>query len=167
MERPEHVARRFRNLGVGGIGNDRREDAVDVEEERGARRLPCETCQRVHGRTVVGVRLLVIGLVAGFLGALFGVGGGIVIVPALTLLCGFAARRAAATSLMAVLATAIAGTITYAFRGAVDVRAAALVGLPAVLGVVVGTAVQQRIPVRHLSYAFALLVAAVGVRLLV
>jgi uncharacterized membrane protein YfcA len=113
------------------------------------------------------VRLLAIGVAAGFLGALFGVGGGIVIVPALTLLCGFAARRAAATSLAAVLVTALAGSITYAVRGHVDVGAAALVGLPAVVGVVAGTALQQRIPVQHLSYAFALLVAAVGLRLLV
>ena len=113
------------------------------------------------------MRLLLIGLAAGFLGALFGVGGGIVIVPALTILCAFAPRRAAATSLTAVLVTAIAGSITYAFHGAVDPGAAALVGVPAVIGVVAGTSLQQRIPVRGLSYAFAALLAIVAARMLI
>ena len=113
------------------------------------------------------MRLLAIGVVAGFLGALFGVGGGIVIVPALTLLCRFNARRAAATSLTAVLVTAVAGSVTYAFHGAVEPGPAAVVGLPAVAGVVLGTTLQQRISMRSLSYGFAVLVAAVGARLLV
>jgi uncharacterized membrane protein YfcA len=113
------------------------------------------------------VRLLAIGAGAGFLGALFGVGGGIVIVPALVLLCGYNARSAAATSLTAVLVTASVGSITYALHGDVKPGAAALVGLPAMLGVVIGTSVQQRIPVRQLSYGFALLLGAVAIRLLV
>jgi hypothetical protein len=44
--------------------------------------------------------------------------------------------------------------------------AAALVGLPAVIGVLLGTTLQQRIPVQRLTYLFALVLAAVGVRLL-
>jgi uncharacterized protein len=113
------------------------------------------------------VRLVAIGLGAGFLGALFGVGGGIVIVPALVVLCGFATRPAVATSLTAVLVTSVAGGATYAFHGDVKPGAAAIVGLPAMIGVLAGTALQQRIPVRQLTYAFALLLLAVGVRLLV
>ena len=111
--------------------------------------------------------LVGIGLVAGFFGALFGVGGGIVIVPLLTLLCSFDQRRASATSLAAILFSSIAGAVTYALHGDVKPGAAAAVGLPAVLGVLGGTAVQQRVPVQRLSYGFALLLAAVGVRLLV
>ena len=113
------------------------------------------------------MRLVLIGLGAGFLGALFGVGGGIVIVPALVMLCGFAAREAAATSLTAVLVTAAVGSITYGIHGDVKPGAAAIVGLPAILGVIVGTAAQQRIPVHQLTYAFAVLLVAVGIRLLV
>jgi uncharacterized protein len=113
------------------------------------------------------MRLVLIGLVAGFLGALFGVGGGIVIVPALVVLCGFDTRHAAATSLTAILVTAGVGAATYALHGDVKPGAAAIVGLPAILGVVVGTAVQQRIPVRQLTYAFSALLVVVGVRLLV
>lgn len=112
-------------------------------------------------------KLVAIGLVAGFFGAIFGVGGGIVIVPMLALLLAFDQRRAAATSLAAILISSVAGSITYAFHGDVKPGAAALVGIPAMFGVLLGTSVQQRIPVQKLTYGFALLLAAVGVRLLV
>ena len=112
-------------------------------------------------------KLAGIGLLAGLFGALFGVGGGIVIVPLLVLALAFDQRRAAATSLAAILLSSIAGAATYAFHGEVKPGAAAIVGIPAVLGVLVGTALQQRIPVLRLTYAFALLLAVVGVRLLV
>jgi len=111
-------------------------------------------------------KLLLIGFVAGAFGALLGVGGGIVIVPFLLWL-GFDQRRASATSLAAILLSSVAGAVTYAFHGDVKPGAAALVGLPAVAGVVLGTALQQRIPVDKLTYLFALVLAAVGARLLV
>ncbi len=88
------------------------------------------------------------------------------IVPALVILLAFDQRLAAGTSLAAILVSSIAGAVTYAFHGDLKPGAAALVGLPAVLGVVAGTAVQQRVPVHRLAYAFALLLAAVAVRLL-
>jgi len=112
-------------------------------------------------------RLVGIGLVAGLFGALFGVGGGIVIVPLLVLLLAFDQRRAAATSLAAILLSSIAGAVTYALHGEVKPGAAAVVGVPAVFGVLAGTALQQRVPLRVLTYAFALVLTAVGVRLLV
>jgi len=113
------------------------------------------------------VKLVGIGLVSGFFGALFGVGGGIVIVPLLVLLLALNQRRASATSLAAILLSSIAGAVTYAFHGDVKPGAAAVIGLPAVIGVLAGTAIQQRVPVHKLSYAFALLLAVVGARLLV
>jgi uncharacterized protein len=116
---------------------------------------------------VATAKLLGIGLVSGFFSALFGVGGGIVIVPLLVLLVAFDQRRASATSLAAILVSSVAGAVTYAFHGEVKPGAAALVGIPAVLGVVAGTALQQRVPVQKLAYGFALLLAAVGVRLLI
>ena len=113
------------------------------------------------------LKLVAVGVAAGTFGALFGVGGGIVIVPLLVLLFAFDQRRAAATSLAAILFTSIAGAVTYGFHGELKPGAAALVGLPAVVGVLLGTTLQQRVPVRQLSYGFALLIAAVGLRLLV
>jgi uncharacterized protein len=115
---------------------------------------------------VTVAKLIAVGLVAGFFGALFGVGGGIVIVPALVVLLAFDQRLAAGTSLAAILVSSTAGAVTYAFHGDLKPGAAALVGLPAVLGVVAGAAVQQRVPVDKLAYAFAVLLAAVALRLL-
>jgi uncharacterized membrane protein YfcA len=112
-------------------------------------------------------RLVAIGLVAGFLSALFGVGGGIVIVPLLILLARFQPHGAMATSLTAIGITALAGTLAYAFHGEVEPAFAALVGLPAAVGAVAGTALQQRLPGRPLALAFAALLAAIGVSLLV
>jgi len=115
----------------------------------------------------VSLKLALIGLVAGLFSALFGVGGGIVIVPLLILLLGFEGRLATGTSLAAIGITALAGTVLYAFEGHVDVAYAALVGIPAAAGAVTGTAVQQRVSVRALTLAFAMLLALIAILLLV
>ena len=112
------------------------------------------------------VQLVLIGLVAGMFSALFGVGGGIVIVPLLVGLAAFGTREATATSLGAIVITASAGATLYAFHGEVNISYAALVGVPAMAGALFGTAVQQRISSRSLSIAFAVFLAAVGVWLL-
>jgi uncharacterized membrane protein YfcA len=113
------------------------------------------------------VRLVAIGLVAGLFSTLFGVGGGIVIVPLLILVAGFGSRQATATSLAAIGITALAGTILYAVEGEVDVAHAALVGLPAAAGAIAGTSAQQRVSGRTLTLAFSVLLAGIAVWLLV
>ena len=113
------------------------------------------------------VRLAVIGIVAGFFSALLGVGGGLITVPLLLLVAHFSERPAMATSLGAIGITALAGTIRYAFHGDVEWGYAALVGLPASVGAVAGTALQQQIASRWLALAFAALLVVVGVLLLV
>ena len=113
------------------------------------------------------VRLLLIGVVAGFFSAVFGVGGGILMVPLLILALGFGERTAMATSLGAIGIIAAVGTVSYALHGELKPGAAALVGLPAAVGAVAGTAVQQRLKVRTLSLAFAALLLGVGIKLLV
>jgi len=112
------------------------------------------------------VRLILIGLVAGFFSALFGVGGGIVIVPLLLLVTGWDMRRATSTSLAAIGITATAGTIVYVAHGDVRPLYAALVGIPAAVGAVAGTSLQQRLPTRTLSFGFSLLLAGIAVRML-
>jgi uncharacterized membrane protein YfcA len=113
------------------------------------------------------VRLVLIGLAAGFFSALFGVGGGIVIVPLLMVLAAFAPRLATGTSLAAIGVIALAGAIAYGVRGEVDFGYAALLGIPAAAGAVVGTALQQRLSQRRLALAFAVFLVAVGIALLV
>jgi uncharacterized membrane protein YfcA len=112
------------------------------------------------------MRLILIGVTAGFFSALFGVGGGIVIVPLLLLVGGWELRSATATSLAAIGITATVGVITYVVHGQVKPGYAALVGIPAAFGALGGTALQQRLPVRGLSFAFAALLVAIAVRML-
>lgn len=112
------------------------------------------------------MRLVLIGLAAGFFGALFGVGGGIIMVP-LLLAAGFAPRRAMATSLAAIGLIALEGVIFYGAYGDVKPLDAAIVGVPAAFGALAGSALQQRLATRTLSLGFAVLLAAVGLRLLV
>jgi uncharacterized membrane protein YfcA len=113
------------------------------------------------------VRLVLIGLTAGFFGALFGVGGGIVMVPLLILISSFAERPAMATSLAAIGLIAVEGTIFFAVHGDVEPGYAALVGIPATVGVLAGTGLQQRLATKTLSLSFAAVLAAIAVRLLI
>ena len=113
------------------------------------------------------MRLVFIGLAAGVFSALFGVGGGLIVVPLLLLLERWQERPAMATSLAAIVLTASAGTVAYALHGELKPGAAAIVGLPAVAGAVAGTALQQRLANRALSLLFAALLLAIGIHLLV
>jgi uncharacterized membrane protein YfcA len=112
------------------------------------------------------LRLVTIGLVAGVFSALFGVGGGIIAVPLLILFTRLPERVAAATSLAAIGITALAGAVFFAIRGDVDVGYATLVGIPAAVGALLGTALQQRVASHTLAYLFAVLLAGVATWLL-
>jgi uncharacterized protein len=112
------------------------------------------------------IRLVLIGLLAGVFSALFGVGGGIVVVPLLIVLASFPPKTATATSLGAIVLTAVAGVVVYALRGEVDVPLAALVGLPATAGVLAGAALQRRLSGTAIRLAFAVLLVAAAVWLL-
>jgi len=105
------------------------------------------------------------GLVAGFTSGLFGVGGGIVVVPALTLLARFPAKLATGTSLTAIVPISIAGAIGYATAGEVDAAAAGLVILGSLAGAVIGTRWLESISVPALQLLFAGLMLVTAVRL--
>jgi uncharacterized membrane protein YfcA len=112
-------------------------------------------------------RLVAIGLVAGIFSSVFGVGGGIVIVPLLMLVAAYPARAAAATSLGAILITAAAGATLFALRGDVRPGYALLVGIPGAAGALLGSGLQQRLSARALTLAFAALLVGLGVWLVV
>ena len=113
------------------------------------------------------MRLVAIGLAAGVFSAFFGVGGGILAVPLMILFAGIPERPAAATSLLAIAITASAGVVVFGVRGEVEVGYAMLLGLPAAVGAVAGTSLQQRVQTSTLTYGFALLLTSLGVWLLV
>lgn len=108
-----------------------------------------------------------IGLVAGLFSALFGVGGGLVVVPLLIVLFAFEPRVATGTSLAAIGLTALFGVVAYGLLGRIEWEEAALVGFPAVGGVLAGTWFQQRLSSRLLLLLFAAFLVAIAVRLLI
>lgn len=112
-------------------------------------------------------RAVAVGVVAGFLSGLFGVGGGILIVPALVVLMRMDQRLAHGTSLAAVLPIALSSTLGYTLGGKVDWPVAALLAAGAVAGAVGGTHALRILPQRALALAFAGLLAATAVRLLI
>lgn len=114
-----------------------------------------------------GLKLAVIGTAAGAFSGLLGVGGGSVIVPLLIVWLGFGEREATGTSMMAIVVIAALAVSLQAAYGNVDPANAALVGVPAIAGVVVGTAVQQRVPERVISLLFAALLIVIAVGLIV
>ena len=106
-----------------------------------------------------------IGTTAGFFSGLFGVGGGTVMVPLLIVWLGYREREATGTSLMAIILIATAGAAAQALYGNVHPLDALIVGGPAVLGVVAGTALQQRVPERAVAFAFGVLLVVNAVLL--
>jgi uncharacterized protein len=112
------------------------------------------------------LRLAVIGTAAGVFSGLFGVGGGTIIVPLLIFWFGFGERLATGTSLAAIVIVGALGAIAQGgIYGNVHVVTGLLLAIPAVLGVVGGTAIQQRIPQRAVSYLFAALLVGVAIDL--
>jgi len=105
----------------------------------------------------------VLGFVGGVLAGLFGVGGGILFVPALVLVLGLTQVHAEATSLLAILPTVVAGAWQQHRYGNVDRRAALLVGLGSIAGVEGGVQLAKALPedvLRRLFGVFMLVVAA-------
>jgi uncharacterized membrane protein YfcA len=108
---------------------------------------------------------MAIGTAAGLFSGLFGVGGGSVIVPLLVLWLGYGEREATATSLAAIVFIAGFAAAAQGLYGNVRVGDAALIGVPAVAGVLLGTWLQQRLPVRSIALLFAAVLVASAVEL--
>jgi uncharacterized membrane protein YfcA len=110
------------------------------------------------------LKLAAIATAAGAFSGLFGVGGGTIIVPLLVLWLGYEQREATGTSLAAIIVIGALAAGAHAVYGNVDFWKGVLIAIPAVAGVVAGTAVQQRISERAVAGAFvALLLASAAV----
>ena len=108
-----------------------------------------------------------VGLAAGLLSGLFGVGGGTVIVPMLVLLLRFDQRLAAGTSLAAIVPTAAVGVVSYAVHGSVAWIPALILAAGAVVGAQIGTWLLARLPQNALRWGFVAFLAVVIVMLFV
>lgn len=109
---------------------------------------------------------LAIGLFAGILSGLFGIGGGIVIVPALMILAKFPAVQATGTSLGALMLPigAFIGALTYYKNGNLDVRASVWIAVGMIAGAYIGSQLVQHVSDIQLRRAFAVFLAIVSVR---
>ncbi|MDR5699378.1 sulfite exporter TauE/SafE family protein [Agromyces aerolatus] len=108
--------------------------------------------------------LILLGLGAGYLSGLFGVGGGIVVVPMLLAL-GLDQRLAAGTSVAAILPTSIVGAVGYAISGNVDWLAGLMLAIGIVAGAQLGTYLLARLPKDVLFWMFVAFLAVVIVNL--
>ena len=112
-------------------------------------------------------KLVIIGVVAGISSGFFGIGGGIVIVPALIYWVGYNQHRAVGTSLAVLLPpVGLAATLEYYRKGNVDIRAAMIIAVSMLLGGYVGAFVANKLSGPHLRLLFGLFVLGLGVYLI-
>jgi uncharacterized membrane protein YfcA len=108
---------------------------------------------------------IAIAVLAGAVGGMLGVGGGILFVPALSLFLGQSHLEAEATSLVAIIPVAAVGTLRQARYGNVRLADGLWVGLLSVAGVALGTVVANSVPERALEVGFAFLILLVALQL--
>jgi uncharacterized membrane protein YfcA len=109
--------------------------------------------------------VVAIGAAGGVLAGLFGVGGGILFVPTLALVLGLTQLHAEASSLLAILPTAIVGTWRQRRYGNVDFRAAAVIGAASIVGIQGGVLVAESLPDSTLRKLFGVLLLIVSAQI--
>lgn len=110
-------------------------------------------------------RIALVGLAAGLLSGMFGVGGGILIVPGLVLVAKMDQRTAHGTSLAAVLPIAVSSFLTYFSNDLIDWPVVIWLAVGAVAGTVLGTKLLNILPLKTLALSFAGLLVATAARL--
>jgi hypothetical protein len=114
---------------------------------------------------VTEVAAILLGFAAGAVGGMLGVGGGILFVPALSLVLGQSHLDAEATSLLAIIPVAIVGAWRQHAYGNVQWRDGLAIGALSVGGAVIGAVIANTIPERGLEIGFACLVLVVAAQL--
>lgn len=130
----------------------------------GQRRVASTPVPLIHS-SVKSSHAVFVGLAAGLLGGMFGVGGGLIIVPGLVSLAGMDRRLAHGTSLAATLPIAVASLITYVSHGNVDWAVAFFLAIGAIAGAIVGTTLLHIIPKNVLVVIFVVTVLTTATRL--
>jgi uncharacterized membrane protein YfcA len=111
---------------------------------------------------------IVVGLVAGLLGALCGVGGGIVMVPAFVLALGLGQKEAVATSLAVIVITALVSTANNAKAGdLIDWKIVAMVGAASAIAAWFGTDLMRSLSDQTLTRIFGVVLVVFGARMLI
>jgi len=116
--------------------------------------------------TLTGLGVLLLGLFAGLYSAVFGMGGGLVIVPGLVVLLGFEQHVAQGMALIVVAPTAFAATLVYHSKGHTDWQNGSWIALGGIIGAVFGSLLAHVIPADILRHIFGLFLIGIFIRLL-
>ena len=110
-------------------------------------------------------KAIALGAVAGTVAGLFGVGGGVIVVPGLVLWLALSQREASGTSTATIVASSAAAMIAFGVGGNIDWRAAGLILIGSVVGAWGGAWIAERVNERALAVAFAVILAVAGIRM--
>jgi uncharacterized membrane protein YfcA len=110
---------------------------------------------------------IAIGIIAGILSGMFGIGGGVIIVPALMYLCGFSQLKAQGTSLAVLLPpVGIFAFIQYYKRGQVNLQAGILIVVFLVIGSIFGSRLANNLPIEVLKKGFGILMILISLKMI-
>lgn len=112
------------------------------------------------------IGLVLLGIVAGILSGLLGIGGGIILVPGLVYLVGMDMHNAVGTSLVIIIPTALIGGLLHHFYGNVDIKSFILISAGTVLGVVLGTILSNCLPEVTLKRIFGIVFLLVSLKMI-
>ena len=110
--------------------------------------------------------LVILGLIGGVSSSVFGIGGGVVIVPALNLLCGLSMHSAIATSLLVIFPTTLSGAIFHKKFGNLNIKTARLLIPAALLGAVIGAIFANKVDTGTLRMIFSMYLILCAVKML-
>lgn len=112
--------------------------------------------------------LIILGLIAGALSGLIGIGGGIIIIPVLVFIFGLSQKMAQGTTLaLLVLPIGFFAALTYYKHGFVDLKFAALIIVGFVLGSIIGAKFAVKLPTELLTNVFAVTLILIGIKMLI
>lgn len=115
---------------------------------------------------LIMVGLIVMGLGAGVLGALFGLGGGIIFVPLLMLVFGLAPAEAVAVSLIGIVAGSVGASTVFVDKGLSNVRLGLLLEITTAAGAIIGAIVAVYLDDVILMVVFSVIVIYSGIRMI-
>jgi uncharacterized membrane protein YfcA len=112
------------------------------------------------------IQLLLLGFVTGFLSGLLGIGGGVVMIPALIMVARLSIREAMGISLLAIIPTALVGFLKSYSAGFVDIRTSLIIASTAVIGAYFGSTVMGMLSTKSLRTIFGVFLIVIGLNIL-
>lgn len=113
------------------------------------------------------VKSIALGAIAGTVAGLFGVGGGVIVVPGLVLWLALSQREASGTSTATIVASSAAAMVAFGIGGNVDWASAGFILIGSVVGAWGGAWIAERVNERALAITFAVVLAVAGVRMVI